>query len=98
MDGEWIAPARTYALRLPGPIPAKDFWSVVVYDLWTRSMLANGQAHASVGTYSPGVEADPDGGMTLYRTGGPSRKGGQLDPRRRNGHLLPALSEPLSLR
>jgi hypothetical protein len=30
MDGEWIDPARTYALRLPGPIPAKDFWSVVV--------------------------------------------------------------------
>jgi hypothetical protein len=38
----------------------------VVYDLWTRSMLANGQAHASVSTYSPGVEADPDGGVTLY--------------------------------
>ena len=42
-------------LRLPGPIPAKDFWSVVVYDLWTRSMLANGQPHPSLSTYSPGV-------------------------------------------
>ena len=41
-NGDWIDPARTYHLQLPGPIPAKDFWSVVVYDLWTRSMLANG--------------------------------------------------------
>src|SRR5262249_55369077 len=32
-SGDWIDPARTYRLRLPGPIPAKDFWSVVVYDL-----------------------------------------------------------------
>jgi len=31
-NGDWIDPVRTYKLRLPGPIPAKDFWSVVVYD------------------------------------------------------------------
>ena len=65
-NGDWIDPARTYKLRLPGPIPAKDFWSVVVYDLWTRSMLANGQPHPSVSTYSPGVQLDDDGGVTLY--------------------------------
>ena len=65
-NGDWLDPARTYQLRLPGPIPAKDFWSVVVYDLWTRSMLANGQPHPSVSTYSPGVQADDDGGVTLY--------------------------------
>jgi hypothetical protein len=65
-NGDWLNPARTYQLRLPGPIPAKDFWSVVVYDLWTRSMLANGQPHPSVSTYSPGVQADEDGGVTLY--------------------------------
>ena len=57
-NGDWIDPARTYRLRLPGPIPAKDFWSVVVYDLWTRSMLANGQPLPSVSTYSPGVEIE----------------------------------------
>ena len=43
--GALLHPTRTYELRLPGPIPAKDFWSVVVYDLWTRSMLSNGQPH-----------------------------------------------------
>src|SRR5262245_30435927 len=33
-DGAWIDPRRSYMVRLPGPIPAKDFWSVVVYDMW----------------------------------------------------------------
>ena len=64
--GAWIDPTRTYRLRLPGPIPAKDFWSIVVYDLWTRSMLANGQPHPSVSTYSPGVETDADGGVEVF--------------------------------
>jgi hypothetical protein len=65
-NGDWIDPARTYKLRLPGPIPAKDFWSVVVYDLWTRSMLANGQPFPSLNSYSKGVESDADGGVTVY--------------------------------
>ena len=65
-NAEWIDPARTYKLRLPGPIPAKDFWSVVVYDLWTRSMLANGQPFPSLNSYSHGLEPDDDGGVTVY--------------------------------
>ena len=65
-DGDWIDPKRTYKLRLQGPIPAKDFWSVVVYDLWTRSMLANGQAFPSLNSYSPNVETNPDGGVDIY--------------------------------
>ena len=42
-NGDWLDPPGPTGYDLPGPIPAKDFWSVVVYDLWTRSMLANGQ-------------------------------------------------------
>ena len=65
-NGDWIDSARTYRLHLPGPIPVKDFWSVVVYDLWTRSLLANGQPAPSLSTYSPGVEMNDDGGVDLY--------------------------------
>lgn len=65
-NGDWINPSTTYRLRLPGPIPAKDFWSVVVYDLWTRSMLANGQPFPSLNSYSDGVQLDDDGGVTVY--------------------------------
>ena len=70
-NGNWIDAARTYRLHLPGPIPAKDFWSVVVYDLWPRSMPANGQAHPSLSTYSPGVVTNDDGSVDIYI--GPNR-------------------------
>ena len=53
-NGDWLDPARTYRLRLPAPVPAKDFWSIVVYDLWTRSMLANGQTFPSRNSYAQG--------------------------------------------
>ena len=43
--GAWLDAARSYRLHLPGPVPAKNFLSVVVYDLWTRSTLANGQRY-----------------------------------------------------
>jgi hypothetical protein len=65
-NGDWLDPTRTYRLRLPGPIPAKDFWSVIVYDLWTRSMLANGQRFPSLNSYSPGVQTDEHGSVDVY--------------------------------
>lgn len=65
-DAEWLDGAKTYKLTLPSPIPAANFWSVVVYDVWTRSMLANGQATASLNQYADGVEANDDGSIDLY--------------------------------
>jgi hypothetical protein len=57
--------SRTYKLRLPDPIPAKDFWSVVVYDLWTRSMLANGRAFPSLNSHTPGIAKGADGSVWI---------------------------------
>jgi hypothetical protein len=65
-SGGWIDPSCTYRLRLPGPIPAKDYWSVVVYDLWTRSLLANGQERPSLNSFSQGLQPDADGGVPVY--------------------------------
>ena len=65
-DGDWLHPARNYRLRLPAPIPAKNFWSVVVYDLWTRSMLANGQSFPSVNSYAQGLRANDDGSIDIH--------------------------------
>ncbi len=51
---------------MPAPIPAADFWSVVLYDVWTRSMLANGQAAASLNQYADGVTVAEDGSIELF--------------------------------
>ena len=65
-NGDWLDPRRSYRLRLPAPVPAKTFWSVVVYDLWTRSMLANGQKHPSLNSYAPGIQINDDGAVDVH--------------------------------
>jgi len=58
-DKDFLRGDKTYKLRLPKDIPAKNFWSVTVYDPDTRSLLQNGQEKPSVSVYDkPDVNAD----------------------------------------
>ncbi|QJR10823.1 hypothetical protein DSM104443_01893 [Usitatibacter rugosus] len=61
MDG-----AKTYRLHLPPGIPAKQFWSLVLYDNQTRSMLQTDQPHPSVGSQKAGVKANADSSVDVY--------------------------------
>ena len=38
-DGNYLDGSKNYRLRIPANVPAKDFWSVVIYDPQTRSEL-----------------------------------------------------------
>jgi hypothetical protein len=64
-DGDWLDGSRSYRLHLPSGIPAAHFWSIVVYDVWTRSMLANGQPEASKNSYHPDLVVNIDGSVDL---------------------------------
>ena len=46
-DGALLSGDAAYRLHLPPDLPAKDFWSVVVYDPQTRSELQTGQPFPS---------------------------------------------------
>ncbi|MGA9946858.1 MAG: DUF1214 domain-containing protein [Xanthobacteraceae bacterium] len=47
-------------------IPAKNFWSVVVYDALSRSELQNGQPFPSVSSYvNPKINADGSAGVVF---------------------------------
>jgi hypothetical protein len=48
--GQYFDGARTYRLHLPPNIPAKDFWSVIVYDPQMRTMLQTDQRFPSAGS------------------------------------------------
>jgi len=63
-SGEYLDGAKVYRLRLPPGIPVRLFWSLVVYDAVSRSMLENG-ASATISQYS-GPEINDDGSVDVF--------------------------------
>jgi hypothetical protein len=58
--------SKTYKLHLPAHIPAKDFWSVIVYDTQTRSMLQTDQRFPSVSSQNQDLQVNADGSVDVY--------------------------------
>lgn len=58
--------SKTYKLHLPSNIPAKDFWSFVVYDNQTRSMLQTDQQFPSIGSDKSDVVINADSSVDLW--------------------------------
>jgi hypothetical protein len=54
--GNYLDGGRMYTLTLPGPIPAKDFWALTVYDNQTRSLLPTDQKLAGLDSTLPAVQ------------------------------------------
>lgn len=73
-DGGFLEGAQNYKLRIPANVPAKDFWSVVVYDTQSRSELENGEKFPSLSKYT-GPKANADGSVDVYF--GPTMPPGQ---------------------
>ena len=82
-QGEYFDGARDYRLTLPPDIPESRFWSLIVYDRQTRSMLQTDQPLPRLGSQSGTVETNPDGSTDIYfGPDSPERKGVQLAPDR----------------
>jgi hypothetical protein len=64
--GAWFDGAKSYRLTLPGDIPAKNFWSVDLYDTQTRSLLEIDSPYPSVMSLTPEVQTNPDSTIDLW--------------------------------
>ena len=65
-SGDYLDGAKSYRLTLPPNVPAKNFWSVVVYDPQTRSELQSGQPYPSKSSQTGEVKENSDGSIDLY--------------------------------
>ena len=80
-EGDYLDGARNYRLTLPPDVPESRFWSLLMYDNQTRSMLQTDQHLPRLGSQSGTVETNSDGSIDIYF--GPSR------PRRQGEQLAP---------
>jgi len=68
-DGNPYDGSKTYKVTLPKGIPARAFWSLILYDNQSRSMLQTPQRFPRAGSQgypSPVAEAAADGSTTVF--------------------------------
>jgi hypothetical protein len=65
-NGNAFDGGKTYRLRLPGPVPVRTFWSTIVYDTQTRSMLQTDNRFPSVSSQNPAVQKNADGSVDVW--------------------------------
>jgi hypothetical protein len=58
--------AKTYKVHLPPNIPAKNFWSIMVYDNQTRSELQTDQQYPSLGSQKKDLVINPDKSVDVW--------------------------------
>ena len=65
-DGNYLDGSKSYKLNIPANVPAKDFWSIVVYDPQTRSELQTSQPLPSINNKTTDLDYNEDGSVDLY--------------------------------
>jgi hypothetical protein len=65
-NGDPLDGSKTYSVTLPAPIPVNNFWSLMVYDNQTRSILETDQKTGGVDSNLEGMIVAKDGSVTVY--------------------------------
>lgn len=66
-DGKALEPGKLYRIRVPKDTPAKQFWSVTVYDNATWGFIKNPQDRSGLGLFDKdGMKVNDDGSIDIY--------------------------------
>jgi len=65
-EGNSVDGSKTYKIHLPPNVPAKDFWSLTLYDNQTRSMLQTDQRFPGIDNLKKGLQQNIDGSFDIY--------------------------------
>ena len=65
-NGDYLDGSKNYTLNIPADVPAADFWSVVIYDPQTRSLLQTSQPFPSKNNERDTLIVNDDGSVDLY--------------------------------
>jgi hypothetical protein len=72
--GERLSGDRNYALRVPANVPAKQYWSVIVYDVLTCALVRESPS-ITLDSYNQTMKRNADGSVDIYF--GPQAPGGK---------------------
>ena len=65
-DGVLLDGSSLYRLRVPKEVPARDFWSAIVYSMKTKGFIENA-SKVGISSYEKvELKANPDGTIDLY--------------------------------
>lgn len=65
--GQRLAPEKTYRLRVPKEVPAKQFWSLTVYDMATWAFIYNPENRSGLSSFQkPKMKVNADGSVDLF--------------------------------
>lgn len=65
-EGNYLNGGKTYSVTLPAPVPAKAFWSFMVYSGQTRSILETDQRLGGIDSLNPNIKPNDDGSYTIW--------------------------------